>query len=279
MILSRLRSLPFNLAFGVISVAYTLRAAVAALRPGDGPVRKAVAAYVHAMLWAMRVLAGIKIEVRGRERLPSGAFILAPKHASYGDGFSIYGEVADLAIVTGDHLERFPLFKTVLGKLGAIVVRRCGGRQAQSALSASASQAGRDGRSILIYPEGALAPVGVFYRYHSGVFHMARDLDLPVVPVASSLGLFWPQENWTKRPGLAVLEFLDPIRAEGSQADLLAALTRAVETRTAELVAEATGHPVRPAVFATPAQTAAAAKRPGAAAADLVADPPPQEPA
>ena len=252
MILSRLRSLPFNLAFGVISVVYTLRAALAALAPGERPVRRAVAAYVRAMLWAMRVLAGIHIEVRGRERLPTGAFILAPKHASYGDGFSIYGEVADLAIVTGDHLERFPLFKTVLAKLGAIVVRRCGGRRALDALSSSASQAGQDGRSILIYPEGALAPVGVHYRYHSGVFHMARDLGLPVVPVASNLGLFWPRENWTKRPGRAVLEFLEPLSAGGSRTDFLAALTQAVETRTAELVAEATGRPVRASVLGHP---------------------------
>jgi 1-acyl-sn-glycerol-3-phosphate acyltransferase len=247
-----MRSLAFNLAFGLISVFYTLAAALAALVPGRDAVRMVVYRYVRRMTWAMRTLAGIQLEVRGLERLPAGGFILAPKHASYGDGFFAYAQFDDLAIVTGDHLERFPLFKTVLKKLGAIVVDHCGGTQAREALSRTAAAAHAEGRRILIYPEGALAPVGQYYRYKSGVYHMARDFGLPVVPAASSLGLFWPQENWTKHPGTAVLEFLDPIIPGDDKDAFMAALTQAVEGRTAELVAEARGTPVVPAVLTVP---------------------------
>ena len=249
-----MRSLAFNAAFGAISVVAAVAAALAGLLPGRGPVQRVIRAYVRAMTWAMRWIAGIEIEVRGRERLPAGDFILAPKHASYGDGFSIYGEVDDLAIVTGDHLERFPLLKTVLTKLGAIVVKRCGGPEARQALSETAAAAHEAGRKILIYPEGALAPVGVRYPYHSGVHRMARAFGLPVVPVASSLGLYWPQEDWTKRPGRAVLEFLDPIVAEADKRAFLDRLETAVEDRTAELIAEARGGPVIPAVRAEPSE-------------------------
>ena len=247
-----MRSLLFNLAFGLISVFHTLWAALAALRPGRGRVKAVIGLYVRRMVWAMRALAGIEIEVRGRDRLPQGAYILAPKHASYGDGFSIYAQFDDLAFVTGDHLERFPLFKTVLSKLGAIVVDSCGGPEARQALSASAAKANGEGRKILIYPEGNLAPVGVKYRYRTGVYYMARDFGLPVVPVASSLGVFWTQENWTKRPGKAVLEFLDPIPTGLDKETFMARLEAAVEDRPAELVAEATGRPVTPAVLGVP---------------------------
>lgn len=247
-----MRSLAFNLAFGLISVFYTLWAALAALRPGREPVRRVIYRYTRAMTWAMRTFAGIEIEARGRERLPQGSFILAPKHASYGDGFSIFVQFDDLAFVTGDHLERFPLFKTVLKKLGAIVVDNCGGVEARQALNQRAAEASAEGRRILIYPEGHLAPVGVYYRYRSGVYHMARDFQMPVVPVASSLGLFWPQEEWTKHSGKAVLEFLDPIEAGEDKDAFLAALTQAVEGRTAELIAEARGGPVVPAVLDLP---------------------------
>jgi 1-acyl-sn-glycerol-3-phosphate acyltransferase len=247
-----LRSLLFNIAFWVISIVYTLLAALAALTPGRGLVRKAISLYVRRMVWAMDVLAGIKLEVRGRERLPKGAYILAPKHASYGDGFSIYAQFDDLAFVTGDHLERFPLMKSVLAKLGAIVVDNCGGPEARKALTQSAAQAHADGRKILIYPEGHLAPVGVKFRYRTGVYYMARDFGLPVVPVASSLGVFWQQEDWTKRPGQAVLEFLDPIPIGLDKDAFMARLEAAVEDRTAELVAEALGRPVRAAVLGVP---------------------------
>jgi 1-acyl-sn-glycerol-3-phosphate acyltransferase len=247
-----MRSLVFNTAFGLISVFYTLLAAIAALTPGRGLVRRVVGLYVRRMVWAMEALAGIRLEVRGRERLPQGAYILAPKHASYGDGFSIYSQFNDLAFVTGDHLERFPFFKTVLRKLGAIVVDNCGGPEARRALARSAAEAHAEGRKILIYPEGALAPVGVYYRYRTGVFHMARDFEVPVVPVASNLGLFWTQEKWTKRPGTAVLEFLDPIPTGLPRHEFMQRLQDAVEARTAELVAEATGRPVTAAVLGVP---------------------------
>jgi 1-acyl-sn-glycerol-3-phosphate acyltransferase len=247
-----LRSLLFNIAFWLISIFYTLLAAIAALTPGRGLVRRAIRLYVRRMVFAMDALAGIKIEVRGRERLPEGAYILAPKHASYGDGFSIYAQFDDLAFVTGDHLERFPLMKAVLAKVGAIVVDNCGGPEARKALTQSAGQAHAEGRKILIYPEGHLAPVGVRFRYRTGVYYMARDFDLPVVPVASSLGVFWSQEEWTKRSGRAVLEFLDPIPPGLDKDEFMARLEAAVEDRTAELVAEATGRPVTPSVLGLP---------------------------
>ena len=247
-----MRSLLFNIAFWLISIFYTLLAALAALTPGRGLVRRAIRLYVRRMVWAMNALAGIQIEVRGRDRLPSGAYILAPKHASYGDGFSIYAQFDDLAFVTGDHLERFPLMKSVLAKLGAIVVDNCGGPEARKALTQSAANAHAEGRKILIYPEGHLAPVGVRFRYRAGVYHMARDFGLPVVPVASSLGVFWQQEDWVKRPGRAVLEFLEPIPEGLEKDEFMARLEAAIEDRTAELVAEATGRPVMPSVLGVP---------------------------
>jgi 1-acyl-sn-glycerol-3-phosphate acyltransferase len=250
--LSAVRSLAFNITFGLISFVFTVWAALAALRPGRGAVRRVTGRYVRRMIWAMRTFAGIALEVRGRERLPEGAFILAPKHASYGDGFCVYSQFDDLAIVTGDHLERFPLMKTVLRKLGAIVVDSCGGPEARQALAQSAAQAHAEGRKILIYPEGHLAPVGVRFRYRVGVYHLARDFGLQVVPVASNLGLFWPQEDWTKHPGRAVLEFLDPLPSTLEKVEFMARLETAIEDRTAELVAEATGRPVTPSVRGVP---------------------------
>ncbi len=239
-----MRSLAFNFAYWVLSIGYGLAAALAALVPGRRPTSRVIRQYVRRMVQAMRLLAGIRIEVRGRERLPEGAYILASKHQSWGDGFATYDQFDDLAFVTGDHLEKFPLLGTVLRKLGAIVVNNCGGHRAREALKARAADAHAEGRRILIFPEGNLAKVGEKFRYRSGVWHMARDFDLPVVPVATNLGLFWPQEAFEKHPGTATLEFLDPIPPGLPKGTFLARLEAAIETRTAELVAEATGRPV-----------------------------------
>lgn len=243
-----MRSFAFAVAYWALSIVCTLGAAVAALFPGRRAVRRIIRTYVRAMVWAMRALAGIRIEPRGRERLPAGAFIIAAKHQSWGDGFAVYSQFDDLAFVTGDHLEKFPLLSVVLQKLGAIVVNNCGGHEARAALKRRAADANAEGRKILIYPEGNLARVGEKFRYRTGVWHMYRDFDLPVVPVATNLGLFWPQEEYRKHPGTAVLEFLDPIPPGLDKTEFMIRLEDAIEGRTAELVAEARGGSVIPAV-------------------------------
>ena len=256
-----MRSFAFAIAYWSLSIAYTLAACVAALAPGRQATGWIIRRYVRRMVQAMRVLAGIHIRYRGEDRLPQGAFIIASKHQSWGDGFATYDRFQDLAFVTGDHLEKFPLLGTVLRKLGAIVVNSCGGREARDALQHRAADAHAQGRKILIYPEGHLAKVGEKFRYRSGVWHMYRDFNMPVVPLATNLGLFWPQEAFSKNPGTATLEFLEPIPTGLPKEEFLARLEAAVEGKTAELIAEATGAPVTPAVqVPTPDEVAKAAK-------------------
>ena len=244
-----MRSLIFNIAYWFLSIGYGLTAAFAALAPGRNATAWVIRRYVKRMVQAMRILAGIRIDVRGKERLPTGAFIIASKHQSWGDGFATYDQFDDLAFVTGDHLEKFPLLGTVLRKLGAIVVNNCGGREARDSLKQSGATAHAEGRKILIYPEGNLAKTGEKFRYRSGVWHMYRDFDMPVVPLASNLGLFWPQEAFRKNPGTATLEFLDVIPTGLGKEEFLARLESAVEARTAELIAEARSGPVVPNVL------------------------------
>ncbi|MES2861111.1 MAG: lysophospholipid acyltransferase family protein [Pseudomonadota bacterium] len=256
-----MRSFAFAVAYWFLSIAYGLSAAFAALTPGRATTTWVIRRYVKRMVQAMRVFAGITIEVRGKERLPTGAFIIASKHQSWGDGFATYDQFDDLAFVTGDHLEKFPLLGTVLKKLGAIVVNNCGGREARDSLKQSGATAHAEGRKILIYPEGNLAKTGEKFRYRSGVWHMYRDFDMPVVPLASNLGLFWPQEAYEKHPGKATLEFLDPIPTGLDKDAFLARLEAVVEGRTAELIAEARGGPIVPNVrVLAPDEAARAAK-------------------
>ncbi len=162
----------------------------------------------------------------------------------WGDGFSVYNQFDDLAFVIGAHMERYPLIPVVLNKLGAIVVDNCGGAQARRDLKDDAARAHEAGRPILIYPEGHLAPVGKRFRYRSGVWHMYRDFNLPVVPTATNLGLFWPEDRFAKHPGTAVLEFLEPIQPGLTRSEFMERLETAIETKVAELVAEARGGPV-----------------------------------
>lgn len=246
-----MNSFLFAIAYWFLSITYGLTALFLTVFPGRKPVNWVIQRYTRRMVQAMRLFAGIKLEVRGREHLLDQPVIYACKHHSWGDGYSIYSQFKDLAFVTGDHLEKFPLMGTLLSKLGAIVVNNCGGHEARKNLASRSADAAKDGRSILIYPEGHLNAPGTYRRYRSGVWHMMNNFNMPVVPVATNLGLLWQEQHYKKTPGTAVLEFLEPIMPGLPRDEFLTLLRERVETRSQQLIAEATGQPFTPSLLVT----------------------------
>ncbi len=228
--------------------------------PGRKAVGWVVRRYTHRMVQALQWIAGIRLQVVDRQKVPAEACIIAAKHQSWFDGYCMYSQFDDVAFVTGDHLEKIPLLGGILAKLGAIVVDNCGGHRARAALAESAAKANQAGRRILIYPEGHLARAGERYRYKTGVFHMYANFGLPVVPVATNLGVFAPQEDFRKHPGVATIQFLDPIAPGLPRAEFMKRLEEAVESRSDQLIAEATGRTMTPSVLVT--DPAAAGRRP-----------------
>ena len=243
-----IRSVLFQAVYYLLSVLYVLLASLCLILPGRKAVGWVVRRYSRRMVQAMRLVAGIRLKVVGREKVPPNC-IIAAKHHSWFDGFCVYSQFDDVAPVIGDHMEKFPLVGGILEKLGAIVVNNCGGRKARNALANNAAQASQEGRRILIYPEGHLSRPGERHRYKTGVWHMYADFGLPVAPVATNLGVFAPQNGVRKYPGEATLEFLDVIPVGLPKAEFMRRLEAVIETRSDVLIAEATGRPVTPSVL------------------------------
>lgn len=236
-----IRSTEFAIAYWALSILYLFMAALSIAFPGKWATRFIVKKYARRMVMAMHYLAGIDVEVRGHD-LPKGAFILAPKHQSWGDGYLAYDVVDNLTFVTNDHLEKIPLLKGVLAKLGAIVVNNMGGDKAREDLMTAARRVAREGRRILIYPEGHLSKPRTHHRYRLGIYKMYQEFNIPVVPAATNLGLMWEQVAFTKHKGTAVLEFLEPIPPGLEKREFMKLLETRIETATAKLYEETTGH-------------------------------------
>lgn len=236
-----MRSKIFNVLYIVVSAGFVFALAPLSLLPGKQAIRLAARSYARTILFLMRHVAGIKVNIRGSERLPTGPFLVAAKHQSWGDGYAMVSYFDDLTFVAGDHLEKFPLVANILQKLGAIVVDNCGGHKARQRLADSFVVAAEEKRPVLIYPEGHLSKVDEHHAYRSGVWHMQQACGWPVVPVATNLGLFWSQQDAHKEPGTATNEFMEPIPAGLPKDEFMARLEAACESGTARLVAEARG--------------------------------------
>lgn len=227
-----IRSVLFALTYYALSISYVLFCVFASILPGKGVTTWMVKRYAMRMVQAMRYVAGIRVRMIGTENIPSGPFILAPKHQSWGDGFCSFSTVDNLVFVTGNHLEKIPLLKGVLNKIGAIVVDNCGGGNSKEDLNKGADRAFQEGKRILIYPEGHLSKPGTHHRYRLGIWALYSTHNVPVVPAATNLGHFWEQTSFWKKPGLAVVEYLEPIPPGLSKAEFMSTLETRIETHT-----------------------------------------------
>ena len=233
-----MRSTIFNILYWTISGVYGVLCAILALIPGKFFLMHGVRSYCRLTVLMMRVICGIKVEVRG-QRPKNQAVIIAAKHQSWGDGIVMLAKTGNVNFVVGDHMLKYPLIGWVLKRAGAIVVNNQGGRKAIESLYDGISRSQSEARPILIYPEGHLTPVGTGKPYRKGVYRLATRLDRPVVPVATNLGCFWAQQKWAKTPGTAVIEFLEPISPKLDGASFMATLETTVEARSRQLEEEA----------------------------------------
>ncbi len=232
-----LRNVAFQAAYWLTSIITALVSTPLLLWPDRRPLMRWIRFYSRTMVQWMRSIIGIELEVRGRHHVPAGACIVAAKHQSWGDGFCMFAQFDDLAFVTGDHLEKIPLLRHILRKMGAVVVTSCGGVESRSRLTNTGILQARDqGRPILIYPEGRLVEAGYHGPYKRGVFHMYEAYNCPVLPVATNLGVLWPKAEWRLRPGKAVIEFLEPIAPGMKKEAFMSLLQDRIETASLALL-------------------------------------------
>ena len=232
-----MRNFLFKTAYWVTSIFFALLAVPLLALPRRKPVMLWIRLYTRTMCFWMRVIGGITITIKGHHNIPEGQCIIAAKHQSWGDGFIMFSQFFDLAFVTGDHLEKLPLLGAILRKMGAIIVDNCGGAYARAKLVDSEMKIARDqGRRILIYPEGHLSPVGHHHRYRKGVFHMYTAYEKPVIPVATNLGVFWPEQQWNLTPGEAIIEFLEPIQPGLEKDEFMDLLKHRIEKHSLDLI-------------------------------------------
>jgi len=234
-----MRAFIFNIAYWTLSGLYAVICAVLALIPGRFALMHGLRSYARLTVHLMRWVCGIKIDVRGAPPKDQPV-VIGAKHQSWGDGIVMMAKCGDVNFVCGDHMLKFPLIGWVLKRCGAIILSNQGGPAARDSLMAGIVRSQGEGRPrpVLIYPEGHLTEVGTGMRFRSGVWHMARALERPIVPVATNLGQCWPQHKWSKFKGTAVIEFLDPIQPGSDRGADLALLQERVETRSRALEAE-----------------------------------------
>jgi 1-acyl-sn-glycerol-3-phosphate acyltransferase len=199
----------------------------------------ALAVHGRFELWLLKVVCGIKLEVRGREKLPQGACLVAAKHQSAWETFGLIPLFRDPALLMKRELFWIPFHGWFSHKFGMIPVDRDKGPAALRRMVREAKLRVAQGREIIIFPEGTRRAPGAPPDYKTGVVLLYETLEIPCVPLALNSGAFWPRRSLSLRPGTIVVEFLDPIPPGLPKGEFLDRLSRSIETASARLLVEA----------------------------------------
>jgi 1-acyl-sn-glycerol-3-phosphate acyltransferase len=184
----------------------------------------------------LRVVAGVNIEVRGREKIPKGPILVAAKHQSAWETFALVPLFDNPVFIVKRELQWIPVFGWLMIKGRMVPVDRSAGSQALAEMAERARIELADNRQLIIFPEGTRRAAGAEPRYKFGVAHLYAAEGVPCVPIALNSGLFWPRRSIRRIPGTVVIEILDPI-PPGLEKDVFFKRVQSdIETATARLV-------------------------------------------
>jgi 1-acyl-sn-glycerol-3-phosphate acyltransferase len=228
-----LRGLLFQPAFVVwTTVIAVLLAPLAPVIGGTG-IRWWARRWEGGVLVLLRVLCGIRLEVRGTP--PTEPSLLASKHQSALETVVFHRLVPAIAVPLKIELTRIPLFGRFLLESGCIGVQREAGTRALRQLVKGGRRRLDEGLSLLVFPEGTRVPPGERRPYRPGIAALYLQLGRPVVPVAVHTGHVWRRGMFDKHPGTAVIEFLEPIPPGLDRRTFMARLEERIETASARL--------------------------------------------
>jgi 1-acyl-sn-glycerol-3-phosphate acyltransferase len=183
---------------------------------------------VRGLVFITRV-AGMRVEVEGRENIPPGVCLFAANHTSNADAPAIVGAIPRrLAIFARKSLFDIPIVGLAFRLARFVPVDR-GNRDAALASVKQAVEYIKTGSSFLVYPEGTRSPDGRMQRFKKGSFVMAIEAGVPIVPVACSGAHHIMKKNsLIIRPGKVTVRFGKPCEVSGYTVEQRSALAQQV---------------------------------------------------
>jgi 1-acyl-sn-glycerol-3-phosphate acyltransferase len=184
-----------------------------------------------------RWIVGLRSEIRGTP--PTGDVLIAAKHQSFFDILMIYSAVPRGRFIMKKELVWTPFVGWYAYLIGCIPVDRSKRGRAIKGMVDQALNDRQRGGQLIIFAQGTRVAPGAKPPYKIGPAMLYKDLGLPCVPAATNVGVFWPRRSMLRKPGLAVVEFFDPIAPGMETAEFMAQMSEVVESNSDRLMAEA----------------------------------------
>jgi 1-acyl-sn-glycerol-3-phosphate acyltransferase len=230
-----LRSLIYNVLFYMLLMLWFVVAIPTFVMPRPA-LMTLVRLWSRQNTWLLRIICNVRVEYRGVDKIPKGPLLVASKHQSMWETFALLRWFDQPLYILKRELTLIPFFGWYVIKAGMIAVDRSAGGRALLKMVRQASEEVRNGRQLIIFPEGTRRPPGAPPDYKPGVAQLYASCRQQCLPVAMNSGLFWPRRTFMRYPGTLVVEFLDPVPPGLPRDEFLARISAVIEDATRRLV-------------------------------------------
>lgn len=176
---------------------------------------------------------GAKVNVRGMEHLQDGrSYVFISNHRSYLDTATLFFLTGKkMGLVAKRELLKVPIFGQGMHYVNIIAIDRSNPERALRSME-KARDIMRQGYSFGVFVEGTRAMPGELLPFKKGAFHLAMQMDAPIIPVAiKETDWMMGKKTGVAHSGTIEMVLLPPIEThnvpESDQLNLLE------ETRTA----------------------------------------------
>lgn len=176
------------------------------------------------MDWLMKLF-GIRVTLKGREKLPARPCVIVSNHRSDFDPMALLAVLRErnLVYISKDANFRLPLVGNYINNAGFIPIDRNNGVRALRSLKLAAERMTDTGVDVGVYPEGTRSKSGTLLRFKSGAFHLAQMANAPIV-IMTTKGTERVSRNLPFRRTHVEMEILEVIDAEAVAAGTVEAL-------------------------------------------------------
>lgn len=137
---------------------------------------------------------GVPILPNGNSRF-DGKAIVAAKHMSLLEIIILSRVVPNAFFICKREIMWIPIYGWAFWRMGLQPVNRARGRTNMKKLASDVAKKIMNGRTLVIFPEGTRVKPGQPIPLRRGLLFLAHELRLPILPVGTDSGLYWPKHG------------------------------------------------------------------------------------
>ena len=167
--------------------------------------------------WFLHISCRIKVEVIGKENLPTEPCVIVSNHQGQWETYSMQYLFHPMCTLLKKELLYIPLWGWAMKMLNPIAINRNKPKEAILQTLEEGSNRLQNGMYVLLFPEGTRVKAGRVGKYARSSFELAKRNGVMVLPLCHNSGDCWPAHKFIKKPGKIKLIIGEPFYVEDSK--------------------------------------------------------------